>query len=157
MPERAASEQPQEETQPDPGPEAEAERTDHASQPAVEEGVHRLDAESPATRPERREGGSQPDSSEQGEPWGNLHRMLDVPLTITVELGSTEMPLSEVLKLETGSVITINRLPGEPIDLLINGRVFARGEVVVVNDTFAYRITELIEDAEDTIAISETV
>lgn len=78
---------------------------------------------------------------------GNLNRMLDVPLDMTVELGRTQMPLSEVLRLDTGSVITIDRLPGEPIDLLINGKVFARGEVVVVNDTFGFRITELVDPA----------
>lgn len=86
--------------------------------------------------------------------WRNLHRMLDVPLQMTVELGSTEMALSEVLRLEGGSVITIDRMPGEPIDLLVNGRVFARGEVVVINDTFGYRITELVDDAESTIEIA---
>lgn len=88
-----------------------------------------------------------------GDDWRNLHRMLDVPLLLTVELGSTEMPLSEVLRLEGGSVITIDRTPGEPIDMLINGRVFARGEVVVINDTFGYRITELVDDAGSTIEI----
>ena len=91
--------------------------------------------------------------ADAGDDWRNLHRMLDVPLSLTVELGSTEMPLSEVLRLEGGSVITIDRTPGEPIDLLINGRVFARGEVVVINDTFGYRITELVDDAESTIEI----
>ncbi|MFP4248366.1 MAG: flagellar motor switch protein FliN [Armatimonadota bacterium] len=91
--------------------------------------------------------------AEGTEDWRNLHRMLDVPLSLTVELGSTEMPLSEVLRLEGGSVITINRMPGEPIDLLINGRVFARGEVVVINDTFGYRVTELVDGAEGTIEI----
>ena len=92
-------------------------------------------------------------SDDEADGWRNLHRMLDVPLALTVELGSTEMPLSEVLRLEGGSVITIDRMPGEPIDLLINGRVFARGEVVVINDTFGYRITELVDDAENTIQI----
>ena len=77
----------------------------------------------------------------------NLHRMLDVPLDMTVELGRTQMPLAEVLRLDTGSVITIDRLPGEPIDLLINGRVFARGEVVVVKDTVGFRVTELVDQS----------
>ena len=85
-----------------------------------------------------------------GDGWRNLHRMMDVPLSLTVELGSTELPLSEVLRLDGGSVITLNRLPGEPIDLLINGRVFARGEVVVINETFGYRITELVDQDEAT-------
>jgi len=84
-----------------------------------------------------------PDPGRQGGA-DNLQRMLDVPLDMTVELGRTEMQLAEVLRLEPGSVIDINRLPGEPIDLLVNGRLFAKGEVVVINDTFGYRITELV-------------
>ncbi len=93
------------------------------------------------------------DADGDADDWRNLRRMLDVPLQLTVELGSTEMPLSEVLRLEGGSVITIDRTPGEPIDMLINGRVFARGEVVVINDTFGYRVTELVDDAGSTIGI----
>ena len=92
--------------------------------------------------------------SSTAEDWTNLYRMLDIPLSLTVVLGSTEMQLSEVLKLETGSVITIDRAPGEPIDLLINGRLFARGEVVVINETFGCRITELVDDAATTIEIA---
>ncbi len=76
---------------------------------------------------------------------GNLRRMLDVPLDMAVELGRTQMPLSDLLRLRSGSVVSINRMPGEPIDLLINGRLFARGEVVVVNDTFGFRITEMVD------------
>lgn len=110
---------------------------------APDAGVHQL-------RPERAEADS---SGDEGGGWRNLQRMLDVPLSLTVELGSTEMPLSEVLRLEGGSVITLDRMPGEPIDLLINGRVFARGEVVVVNETFGFRITELVQDAEGAIEI----
>ncbi len=86
--------------------------------------------------------------------WPNLRRMLDVPLTLTVELGGTEMPLSDVLQLDSGSVITLDRMPGEPIDLLVNGRVFARGEVVVVSETFGFRITELVQDARGAIEIT---
>lgn len=96
---------------------------------------------------------SGPDEHTTGDGWRNLHRMMDVPLSLTVELGSTELPLSEVLRLDAGSVITLDRLPGEPIDLLINGRVFARGEVVVINDTFGYRITELVQDDESAMEI----
>ncbi len=84
---------------------------------------------------------------------GNLRRMLDVPLDMAVELGRTNMPLSSVLRLRSGSVVSINRLPGEPIDLLINGRLFARGEVVVVNDTFGFRITEMVEQVPGNAAI----
>jgi len=112
------------------------ERGADADGPAVEGVVHQL-------RPEPGHGGPAADDG-----WRNLHRMMDVPLSLTVELGSTELPLSEVLRLDGGSVITLDRLPGEPIDLLINGRVFARGEVVVINETFGYRITELVDEDE---------
>ncbi len=102
-------------------------------------GVHRLHplAEQAVT----------PEGETRGHaPWSNLHRMMDVPLSLTVELGSTELPLAEVLRLDSGSVVSLDRLPGEPIDLLINGQLFARGEVVVINDTFGYRITELVNE-----------
>ena len=94
-----------------------------------------------------------PPGPRRGPRHDNLQRMLDVPLTLTVELGSTEMPLAEVLRLDAGAVVTIDRLPGEPIDLLINGRHFARGEVVVINEAFGYRITELVDDPESTLEI----
>ncbi len=86
---------------------------------------------------------------------GNLHRMMDVPLDMTVELGRAQMPLSEVLRLQSGSVVNINRLPGEPIDLFINGRIFARGEVVVINETFGFRVTELTDAASGAEVVGE--
>lgn len=113
------------------------ERSGTTSAAPREEGVHRLDPHAAASAPRSRQAVA------------NLRRMFDVPLNLTVELGSTEMPLAEVLRLDTGAVVTIDRLPGEPIDLLINGRPFARGEVVVINDTFGYRITELVDDADE--------
>jgi len=116
-----------------------------APQDGVRDGVHALHVADHA-----------PPSSGRRAGTGNLRRMLDVPLTLTVELGSTEMPLAEVLRLDAGAVVTIDRLPGEPIDLLINGRHFARGEVVVINETFGYRITELVEDADDSIDAAHT-
>lgn len=75
----------------------------------------------------------------------NLKMMLDLPLDATVELGRAELPLAQVLSLQHGSVIQLDRLPGEPLDLLVNGQLVARGEIVVLNDTFAFRITELVE------------
>ncbi len=86
-------------------------------------------------------------ADEPGGTENNLQRMLDVPLDMTVELGRCEMQLSEVLNLQAGSVVEINRLPGEPIDLLVNGSLFAKGEVVVINDTLGYRIIELVAQA----------
>ncbi len=116
-----------------------------------EEGVHPLHTDA---RPQGRDRHGVTGGSHDRPDWENLHRMLDVPLNLTVELGSTEMPLAEVLKLDAGAVITIDRLPGEPIDLLINGRPFARGEVVVINDTFGCRITEMVDDADETIQVA---
>lgn len=77
-----------------------------------------------------------------GDP--GLELMMDIPLEVTVELGSATMPLAEVLALGPGSVIELDRLPGEPLDLLANGRLIARGEVVVLNESFGLRITEIV-------------
>jgi flagellar motor switch protein FliN/FliY len=76
----------------------------------------------------------------------NLELMLDLPLDVSVELGHAELPLAHVLGLKAGSVVQLDRLPGEPLDLLVNGQLVARGEIVVLNDTFAFRVTDLIED-----------
>lgn len=73
-----------------------------------------------------------------------LEHMLDLPLDVTVELGRATMQLGEALALQPGSIIELNRLPGEPLDMHINERLVARGEVVVVNDVLGLRITEII-------------
>lgn len=74
----------------------------------------------------------------------SLAAMLDVPLKITVELGRAELPLAEVLALKPGSVVELDRLPGEPLDLYANGRLVARGEIIVLNDIFGFRITDIL-------------
>lgn len=73
-----------------------------------------------------------------------LERMLDLPLDVTVELGRSTMQLGEALALQPGSIIELERLPGEALDMHINERLVARGEVVVVNDSLGLRITEVI-------------
>jgi flagellar motor switch protein FliN len=73
-----------------------------------------------------------------------LELMLDLPLDVTVELGSATLQLGEALALQPGSIIELNRLPGEPLDMHINGRLVAHGEVVVVNDSLGLRVTEII-------------
>jgi len=75
---------------------------------------------------------------------GNIDLLLDVPLRITVELGRTRLQLRQVIELQQGSVIELDRLAGDPVDIFINERLFARGEVIVVDDKFGVRITELI-------------
>ena len=74
---------------------------------------------------------------------GPLDFVLDVPLRATVEIGSAEMRVAELLQVDKGSVIELDRLAGEPADILVNGRFVARGEVTVVDDRLAVRILEI--------------
>jgi flagellar motor switch protein FliN/FliY len=74
---------------------------------------------------------------------GDLRRLRDVLVELTVEIGRTRMSVGETLELRPGSVVALNRMAGEPVDLLVNGRRIARGEVVVVDEEFGLRITEI--------------
>jgi flagellar motor switch protein FliN/FliY len=76
---------------------------------------------------------------------GSIHHLLDVAVKLTAELGRVSMPIGEVLKLGPGSVVGLDRAIAEPIDLFVQGVLFARGEVVVVEDRFAIRIQEIID------------
>ncbi len=73
----------------------------------------------------------------------NLNLLMDIRMGLTVELGRSEMPLKDILKLAKGSVIELDRLSGEPVDLFVNNKLIARGEVVVIDDNFGLRITQL--------------
>jgi len=75
----------------------------------------------------------------------NIELLFDVPVELTAEIGRTTMAVKEVLGLGPGSLVELNRLAGEPAELLINGKLVARGEVVVVDENFGIRITEIIE------------
>jgi len=74
-----------------------------------------------------------------------LHQYLDIPLTVSTELGRTNITVREILKLSEGTVISLDKLVGEPIEIYINGLLSARGEVVVVNDRFGIRVTDVID------------
>jgi flagellar motor switch protein FliN len=74
----------------------------------------------------------------------NLDLVLDVPVTLTAELGGCNLPMGEVLQLNVGSVVQLDKLASEPVDLLVNGKLIARGEVVVLEDRFGIKITELL-------------
>lgn len=78
----------------------------------------------------------------------NLDLVLDISLRAVARLGEVEMPISEILKLGPGSVIEVNRLVEEPIDLLVNERLVARGEVVTIDEKFALRVTEIVSREE---------
>jgi flagellar motor switch protein FliN/FliY len=77
-----------------------------------------------------------------------LDLLLDVPLDVTVELGRSRMSIQELLGLSPGSVIELDKIAGEPLDIVVNDRLIARGEAVVVNDKFGIRITDIISKSE---------
>src|ERR1700744_6145207 len=93
----------------------------------------------------------QPDSSGNGGSAGlsDLRRLSDVPIDLTVEIGRARMTVGETLELRQGSIVTLNRMAGEPVDLLVNGTPIARGEVVVIEEQFGVRITDVLGDGSD--------
>ncbi len=74
--------------------------------------------------------------------------ILDIPLTLTVELGRCRMLINELLQLGQGSVVELQKIAGEPMDIFVNNRLIARGEVVVINEKFGVRLTDIISPAE---------
>ncbi len=77
-----------------------------------------------------------------------LDVILDIPVVISMEVGNTQIPIRNLLQLNQGSVIELDRLAGEPLDVLVNGTLIAHGEVVMVNDKFGIRLTDVISQAE---------
>lgn len=78
----------------------------------------------------------------------NIDFILDVPLDVTVELGRTSMPIYDLLQLGQGSIVELNKLAGEPLEVLVNQKLIARGEVVVVNEKFGIRLTDIVSPKE---------
>jgi flagellar motor switch protein FliN len=103
---------------------------DQAQQETVKEKDDRQEASSPS--PE----------------FSNLELIFDIPLEVSVELGRTRMLIKDLLQLGQGSVIELNKMAGEPIEILVNQKLVARGEVVVVNEKFGVRLTDVISKAE---------
>lgn len=91
-------------------------------------------------------GAGKPGSSEKEKK--NLELILDIPLRVTVELGRAKMVVSDLLNLSQGSVIELNKLAGEPLEVLVNDKLVARGEAVVVNEKFGVRLTDIISPTE---------
>lgn len=79
---------------------------------------------------------------------GDIDMVMDIPVQLTVELGRTRIPIKHILQLAQGSVIELEALAGEPMDVLVNGFLIAQGEVVVVNDKFGIRLTDIILPSE---------
>ena len=78
----------------------------------------------------------------------NLDFILDIPLKVTVELGRTNVVIKDLLQLGQGSVLELDKLAGEPLEILVNGKLVAKGEVVVVNEKFGIRLTDIISPVE---------
>lgn len=78
----------------------------------------------------------------------DLEVILDIPVTISMEVGNTQIPIRNLLQLNQGSVIELDRLAGEPLDVLVNGTLIAHGEVVMVNEKFGIRLTDVISPSE---------
>lgn len=91
----------------------------------------------------------------QGEANKNLDILMDIKLQLTVELGRTELPIKKVLELTRGSIIELEKVAGEPVELYANGKLVAHGEVVVIEDNFGLRITSITEPEERLKGIKE--
>lgn len=104
----------------------------------AEETAAEVETAKPALEPER---AAPPEPA--GQP-GNLDMVLDIGLTATARLGRIEMPIQQILSLGPGSIIEVGHLVDEPVELLVNGKLIARGDVVVIDEKFGLRITEII-------------
>ncbi|MHC8325633.1 flagellar motor switch protein FliN [Pseudomonas sp. LB1P83] len=106
-------------------------------------------AGSPSNRLSMEEFGSVPKNHDPVTLDGpNLDVILDIPVSISMEVGSTDINIRNLLQLNQGSVIELDRLAGEPLDVLVNGTLIAHGEVVVVNEKFGIRLTDVISPSE---------
>ena len=85
---------------------------------------------------------------EGGAPQNDLRLIYDVELELTVRLGKTKMSIKEILELGAGSVIELDRLAGEAVDLLVNGKLIAKGEVVVIDENFGFRVTDIVSSEQ---------
>jgi flagellar motor switch protein FliN/FliY len=90
------------------------------------------------------------------EAMGNIALLLDVPMRVTVELGRTKMTIKDILGLGEGSIIELDKLAGEPVDILVNDKVIAQGEVVVIDENFAVRVTHIVSPMERVTESAET-
>lgn len=88
------------------------------------------------------------ENGEKAEGHSNIDLLRDVPLPVSVELGRTTMTIRDILDLGAGSVVEVNRVAGEPVDVLVNGRLVARGEVVVIDENFGVRILDMVSPEE---------
>lgn len=94
------------------------------------------------------QGGVLSESARGDTPAADINMVLDIPVQLSVELGRTKVPIKHILQLGQGSVVELDALAGEPMDVLVNGYLIAQGEVVVVNDKFGIRLTDVVTPSE---------
>ena len=100
-------------------------------------------------------GSAETAGEESGEP-ASLDLILDIPLAVTVELGRSKMLINDLLQLGQGSVIELTKLVGDPLEVLVNDKLVARGEVVVVNEKFGVRLTDIVTPMERVKSLATT-
>jgi flagellar motor switch protein FliN/FliY len=102
--------------------------------------------ENKASLKEKNEGNEKNDSST--DITRNIEFLFDIPISVTVELGKTKLLLKDVLKLGEGSILGLDKFEGEPVDILVNNKLIAKGEVVVINERFGVKIVDIISTQE---------
>ena len=120
-----------------------AEDTNQEEDPVEDEGAGETAVEEQEGDTNQEEGGKADEVKE-----ANLDLILDIPLSVTVELGRSKMLINDLLQLGQGSVIELTKLVGEPLEVLVNDKLVARGEVVVVNEKFGVRLTDIVTPME---------
>ena len=123
-----------------------------ADDPGKEEEYTATDAEGAEEAVQAEEGAEE--LGEQEEEGKSLDLILDIPLTVTVELGRSKMLIHDLLQLGQGSVVELTKMVGEPLEVLVNQKLVARGEVVVVNEKFGVRLTDIISPMERVQSLS---
>ena len=120
-----------------------AEDTNQEEEPVKDEGAGE-------TAVEEKEGVAEEEASGKADEVkeANLDLILDIPLSVTVELGRSKMLINDLLQLGQGSVVELTKLVGEPLEVLVNDKLVARGEVVVVNEKFGVRLTDIVTPME---------
>ena len=135
-----------------------AEDTNQEDEPVKDEGAGEGAGETAVEEKEEiidEEGSAETAGEESGEP-ASLDLILDIPLAVTVELGRSKMLINDLLQLGQGSVIELTKLVGDPLEILVNNKLVARGEVVVVNEKFGVRLTDIVTPMERVKSLATT-
>jgi len=117
----------------------EAGETEEDEEPEADDGIRQVELDELKDE-------SLPPQNKDGGP--ELDVILDIPVRISMEVGATKIPIRNLLQLNQGSVVELDRLAGEPLDVLVNGTLIAHGEVVMVNDKFGIRLTDVVSQSE---------